>query len=282
MGAAFCTCFVPWWEQFARVPRRFPAGTVIHYDAGAVHSAPLPHFCMLIRNSYAWIYKHEHVKTRHGYFMIPSMIRVASSCYQHMWSCFFKSISCNMMFWISTSMRAILNTWNFISSSLPFQLHKAWFLPSLGAKTSWCPGNSVPTNPAWNGSSWQLKVTSVVRTFLRIHVWSWENVGRRWGEAKLSFCGSQDVSMVKTWSNRITWCMNVNEDEWNTCQCCKPSIHVCIPCPSRWIPMGTELDGIWPQMFSSDLTYEDQMSSKQISNEEGYKISLECMGGLDM
>lgn len=46
--------------------------------------------------------------------------------------------------------------------------------------------------------------------------------------------------------------------------------------------MGNELDGISLQMFSSDLTYEDQMSSNQISNEEGYKISLECMGGLDM
>lgn len=63
---------------------------------------------------------------------------------------------------------------------------------------------------------------------------------------------------------------------------CKPSIHVCIPSPSNWILMGNELDGISLQMFSSDLTYEDQMSSNQISNEEGYKISLECMGGLDM
>jgi len=57
---------------------------------------------------------------------------------------------------------------------------------------------------------------------------------------------------------------------------------MCIPSPSNWILMGTELDGISLQMFSSDLTYEDQMSSNQISNEEGYKISLECMGGLDM
>ena len=88
MEAAFCTCFVPWWERFARLPHRFPAGTVIHYDAGAVHSAPLPRVCMLIGNSEAWIYKHEHVAARHGYFMISSMIRLASSCYQQTWSWF--------------------------------------------------------------------------------------------------------------------------------------------------------------------------------------------------
>ena len=88
----------------------------------------------------------------------------------------------NMTFRIPTSMRAMLNTQTFIKSSLP--------------RPGFCPA-SVQRRPGvreaqfqhilqlmWSGSSLWLEVTSVVRTFLRIHVWSWENVDR-WGEAEL-------------------------------------------------------------------------------------------------